>query len=200
MQAHNPSPVRIRASIAYSLLGLFALAAFSATADARSCRMMKPPAYMGAFPMPPMHRPMYGHMPQVTGHAAGMPVGADIISVAKRAGDFTILLTAVEAAGLTGLLRGDGPFTLFAPTDAAFKNLPEGALQELLADKAKLSAFLKYHLVPGRITAADILVKRTLPAASGQELPTGELSIIRADIHTRNGVVHVLDEVLLPSG
>lgn len=89
-----------------------------------------------------------------------------VVAIAKRAGDFGTLLTAVEAAGLTALLEGKGPFTLFAPTDAAFKKLPEGALQELLADKAKLTAILRYHVVPGRVAAADILSSQTLKTAS----------------------------------
>jgi len=124
----------------------------------------------------------------------------DILAVAKRSGSFSILLEAVETAGLGGLLAGDGPFTLFAPTDAAFENLPEGALQELLADKAKLTALLKYHLVPGRVSAAEILSSESLETASGQVLPTNDLGVVRADVPARNGVIHVVDKVLLPSG
>jgi uncharacterized surface protein with fasciclin (FAS1) repeats len=120
--------------------------------------------------------------------------------VAKRTGEFTTLLKAVEAAGLTGLLDGDGPFTLFAPIDAAFKELREGALEGLLADKTKLAELLKYHLVPKRVSAVEILTSRTLETAAGQTLPTGELSVIRADIPARNGVIQVVDEVLLPAG
>jgi uncharacterized surface protein with fasciclin (FAS1) repeats len=120
--------------------------------------------------------------------------------VLKRSGEFSTLLAAIDAAGLAGLLEGDGPFTLFAPTDAAFKKLPEGALEELLADKAKLTALLKYHLVPKRVTAVEILSSRTLETATGQELPTVDLSVIRADIAARNGVVDIVDTVLLPTG
>ena len=123
-----------------------------------------------------------------------------VIDVAKRAGSFATLLTAVDKAGLTALLEGDGPFTLFAPNEAAFADLPDGALQELLADKAKLTALLKYHLVADRVSAADVLTKRTLETASGQELPTSDLSVIRADIRAGNGIIHVVDKVLLPSG
>ena len=122
-----------------------------------------------------------------------------VVAVARRAGEFGTLLTAVEAAGLTALLEGNGPFTLFAPTDAAFKKLPEGALQELLADKAKLTAILRYHVVPGRVTAAEILSSQTLKTASGQNLPTGDLGVVRADIPAGNGIIHVVDKVLLPS-
>jgi len=98
------------------------------------------------------------------------------------------------------LLEGDDPFTLFAPNEAAFADLPDGALQELLADKAKLTALLKYHVVADRVSAADVLTKRTLETASGQELPTSDLGVIRADIRARNGIIHVVDKVLLPSG
>ena len=101
--------------------------------------------------------------------------------------------------GLTGLLEGKGPFTLFAPTDAAFKKLPAGTLQELLADKTKLIALLKYHVVPNRVTALQVLESRELSTASGQELPTSDLSVIRADITARNGMIHVIDRVLQPS-
>jgi uncharacterized surface protein with fasciclin (FAS1) repeats len=122
-----------------------------------------------------------------------------VVSVAKKAGNFTTLLAAVEKAGLTGLLEGNGPFTLFAPHEDAFAELPDGALDELLADKAKLTALLKYHLVTDRVSAADILTTSALETASGQELPTNDLRIIRADIKAGNGIIHVVDKVLLPS-
>jgi uncharacterized surface protein with fasciclin (FAS1) repeats len=127
-----------------------------------------------------------------------MTGGPTVLALARQAGAFGTLLTAIEAAGLTGLLEGDGPFTLFAPTDAAFQALPPGALPELLADKAKLTALLKYHLVAKRLTAAEILTSRSLETAAGQPLPTAELSVVRADIRARNGVIHVIDQVLLP--
>ena len=179
--------------------GILALASFSSSADARSCRTMKPPAFM-AMPMHPMYHPKQQGTYPGGKYMAWGKAGPSVIDVTRRAGDFTNLLAAVEKAGLAGLLEGEGPYTLFAPTDAAFKSLPEGALQELLEDESKLAALLKYHLVPGRITAADILVKQTLKAASGQELPTGDLGVVRADIRARNGIVHIVDKVLLPSG
>jgi uncharacterized surface protein with fasciclin (FAS1) repeats len=126
--------------------------------------------------------------------------GPTIIDVAERSGKFGTLLKALEAAELTALLEGDGPYTLFAPTDAAFDELPEGALDELLGDKAKLTALLKYHLVLGRISAAEILSSKTLETASGQALPTDGLGVVRADVRARNGVIHVVDKVVLPSG
>jgi len=155
---------------------------------------------MRAMPYPMYPYPMYQGTQAGPGYRAAMPAAPTVISVAKRAGEFGTLLTAVEAAGLTALLEGNGPFTLFAPSDAAFKKLPEGALQELLADKAKLTAILRYHVVPGRVTAAEILSSQTLKTASGQDLPTGDLGVVRADIPAGNGIIHVVEQVPLPSG
>jgi hypothetical protein len=181
------------------LLVLITLAAVTNTAEARSCGTMKPPGYMG-MPMHPMPRPMHRPKPYGVGYAGVQKGGPDVLAVAKRAGDFSTLLTAVRAASLDGLLEGDGPYTLFAPTDAAFEKLPEGALQELLADKEKLTALLKYHVVLGRVSAADVLSSKSLETASGQDLPTTDLGVVRADVRARNGVIHVVDKVLLPSG
>jgi len=134
------------------------------------------------------------------GYAPDLKAAPTLIDVAKRSGRFATLLSAVEKAGLTALLEGDGPFTLFAPSEAAFADLPDGALQELLADKVKLTAVLKYHLVADRVSATDVITKRTLETASGQQLPTSDLSVIRADVRAGNGIIHVVDKVLLPSG
>lgn len=191
--------VDTRPAIALSFLTLVALATFSGTVDARGCGMMKPPAYM-RMPPGPMHFPMHRGMRHGGGYASHMKAKSTVIDVARRTGSFTTLLAAVEKAGLTALLEGNGPFTLFAPNEAAFADLPDGALQELLADKTKLTALLKYHLVADRVSAVDILTKRTLETASGQELPTSDLSVIRADIRAGNGIIHVVDKVLLPSG
>lgn len=207
MKARTITGVDTRPVIAFSFLALGALAAFSGSAEARSCGMMKPPAYMG---MPPgsMQRPMRHPMPYPMnremryggGYAPTVKLGPSVIAVAKQAGVFDTLLSAVDEAELTALLEGDGPFTLFAPTDAAFEKLPEGALEELLADKKKLTALLKYHLVPARVTAAEIISTRTLTTASEQALPTAALSVTRADIRARNGIIHIVDKVLLPAG
>lgn len=151
-----------------------------------------------------MHRPIsHGEnktMPSGPECGIGMKPGPSVIAVAKRTGEFGTLLTAVEAAGLTGLLEGDGPYTLFAPTDATFQKLPEGALRELLSDKAKLTAVLKNHVVTGRVTAAKILESREVKTAGGEQLPTADLDVIRADIPARNGIIHVIDKVILPTG
>ena len=185
-------------AVAFSFLILVAFTLFSHNADARNCRMMKPPMYMGM----PMMAPQHHKLPKVMrhgGHIPGMQAGPDVIAVVRQAGSFSTLLAALEKAGLTGLLEGEGPYTLFAPTETAFESLPQGALDELLADRAKLTALLKYHVLPGRVSAADILTSGTLDTASDQTLPTASLSVIRADVRARNGVVHVVDKVLLPT-
>ena len=184
---------------AFLLLSVIALALYGGVAEARNCGLMKPPMFMG-MPMSPMPFPMQHGMPTGAAYGPAAKAGPSVVAVLKRSGEFSTLLAAIDAAGLAGLLEGDGPFTLFAPTDAAFKKLPEGALEELLADKAKLTALLKYHLVPKRVTAVEILSSRTLETATGQELPTVDLSVIRADIAARNGVVDIVDTVLLPTG
>lgn len=207
VKAETITGVDTRPVIAFSFLVLGALAAVSGAADARSCGMMKPPVYMG-IPPQSMKRPMHHPMPYPMnremrhggGYASTVKFGPSVIAVAKQIGVFDTLLSAVDEAELTGLLEGDGPFTLFAPTDAAFEKLPEGALEELLADKKKLTALLKYHLVPARVTAAKVVSSRTLKTASEQELPTTDLSVTRADIRARNGIIHIVDKVLLPAG
>jgi hypothetical protein len=191
-----------RPASALALLTFLSLAVIGNPAEARSCGMMQGPPGFAGMPMhsPMMHHGMRGPVPY-GGHAmTAMQPGPSVVAVAKGAGEFGTLLTALDAAGLTGLLEGTGPYTVFAPTDAAFKKLPPGALQELLADKAKLVALLKYHVVPGRISAAEILQSQELKTASGQALPTKDLSVIRADVPARNGIIQVVDSVLLPSG
>jgi hypothetical protein len=123
---------------------------------------------------------------------------ADIVGTAKAAGSFNTLLSALNAAELTTVLEGDGPFTVFAPTDAAFAALPEGTLEALLADKDKLAAVLKYHVVAGKMTASDVTAKSELDTVEGSKLPTGSISVAKADIMASNGVIHVVDKVLVP--
>ena len=123
----------------------------------------------------------------------------DIIETATAAGDFNTLIKAVVAADLYDTLRGEGPFTLFAPTDAAFAELPDGMLDELLADKDMLVAVLSYHVVPGRLTAADLLQQREFKTVQGQTLSISALKVVSADLETANGIVHVIDNVVVPS-
>ena len=184
----------------FATVSAVAFITFSSTADASGCGMMKKPGYLGM----PMHGPGYRGMHKGKSYPPmrrpESRAGANVVDVARAGGEFGTLLTALEATGLTGLLEGEGPYTLLAPRDDAFKKLPEGALQGLLSDTEKLVAVLKYHVLPGRVTAVDILQSRELKTASGQPLPTVDLSVIRADLPARNGVVHVIDKVLMPAG
>lgn len=132
---------------------------------------------------------------------------ADIVDTAAAAGSFTTLVTAVKAAGLVKTLKSKGPFTVFAPNDAAFAKLPPGTVDSLLKNKAKLAAILKYHVVPGRVLAADVSGKSlNVATAEGQKLSVNgtmgvmvnNAHVIQPDIQASNGVIHVIDTVLLP--
>lgn len=132
---------------------------------------------------------------------------SDIVDTAATAGQFKTLLAAAEAAGLVDALRGDGPLTVFAPTDAAFAKLPEGALAELLEDKAKLKSILLYHVVPGAVMAADVVKLQSAASLGGQHLRVttddkgvkiDDARVIKADIKASNGVIHVIDSVVMP--
>jgi len=131
---------------------------------------------------------------------------ADIVDTAVAAGSFTTLATALQAAGLVDTLKGDGPFTVFAPTDEAFAKLPAGTLEALLADPAKLQAVLTYHVVPGRVTAADVASLSSATTVQGAPIAidtsmgvrVNDAHVTQADVLTSNGVIHVIDTVLLP--
>jgi uncharacterized surface protein with fasciclin (FAS1) repeats len=130
----------------------------------------------------------------------------DIVDTAIEAGSFQTLVEAVQAAGLVDTLKGEGPFTVFAPTDDAFAKLPEGTLASLLADKAKLRAVLTYHVVPGKVMAADVVKLTRAETVQGQEISIDTSSgvkvdganVVKTDIVTSNGVIHVIDSVILP--
>jgi uncharacterized surface protein with fasciclin (FAS1) repeats len=132
--------------------------------------------------------------------------GKDIVEVASAAGSFSTLITAVEAAGLVDTLKGDGPFTVFAPTDEAFAKLPPEQLDALLADKEKLAAVLTYHVVPGRVMAADVVKLQSAKTVQGEsvKIAAGETvtvdgaTVVQTDIPASNGVIHVIDTVILP--
>jgi len=130
--------------------------------------------------------------------AARSVVKPDLVDTAVAAGSFNTLVQAVKAAGLVNVLKSDGPYTVFAPTDEAFAKLPEGALESLLADKEKLSKILKYHVVPGKLDANRVTSMNELPTAAGDKLPVGSIKIADTDIMTSNGIIHVIDEVLIP--
>ena len=130
---------------------------------------------------------------------AQLPAHEPDVETATAAGNFNTLIKAVVAADLYDTLRGEGSFTLFAPTDAAFAKLPDGTLDGLLADKDRLVAVLSYHVVPGRLTAADLLQQREFKTVQGQTLSIGALDVVSADIETANGIIHVIGNVMLPN-
>jgi uncharacterized surface protein with fasciclin (FAS1) repeats len=130
----------------------------------------------------------------------------DIVDTAVAAGNFTTLAKALQAAGLVETLKGAGPFTVFAPTDEAFAKLPAGTLDALLKDKAKLTAVLTYHVVPGKVTASQVSQLKEAKTVQGGSLTIGtsagvtvnNANVIKADVMASNGVIHVIDTVLLP--
>lgn len=135
---------------------------------------------------------------------------ADIVDTAVSAGQFETLVAAVKAAGLVETLKGDGPFTVFAPTDEAFAKLPAGTVEDLLKpeNKEQLVAVLTYHVVPGKIMSGDIAGNKTMvETVQGSKLSVDamdgvkvdEAKVITADIETSNGVIHVIDTVVLPN-
>jgi uncharacterized surface protein with fasciclin (FAS1) repeats len=142
--------------------------------------------------------------------SGGIARAADIVETAVSAGTFTTLVAAVQAAGLVATLKGPGPFTVFAPTDAAFAALPAGTLNTLLkpANKAKLVAILTYHVVPGKILSSALAGKIVTPKtvegetidinATGASVKVNDATVIKADVLADNGVIHVIDKVLLP--
>jgi len=133
----------------------------------------------------------------------------DIVDTAVGAGDFATLVAAVEAAGLVDTLKGDGPFTVFAPTDAAFAALPEGTVEALLKpeNKDQLVAVLTYHVVPGKVMSTDLVDDMTAATVQGSEITidldngvmVDQANVVAADIETSNGVIHVIDSVILPN-
>ena len=134
----------------------------------------------------------------------------NIVQIAAEAGSFNTLVAAVKAAGLAETLQGAGPFTVFAPTDAAFAKLPAGTVDALLADKQKLASILTYHVVSGKVMAADIVKTHGATPNTVNGLPldivvrdgkvfVNGAQVVTADIQASNGVIHVIDTVLLPT-
>ncbi len=133
----------------------------------------------------------------------------DIVDTAVAAGSFKTLTTALNAAGLVETLKGKGPFTVFAPTDAAFAKLPAGTVESLLKpeNKQKLTSILTYHVVAGNVKAADVVKLSSAKTLNGQSVMIKTLggkvfingaTVVKADIATTNGTIHVIDTVLLP--
>jgi uncharacterized surface protein with fasciclin (FAS1) repeats len=144
--------------------------------------------------------------------AAGVTVASQdtaqktIVDVAVSSDSFETLVTALKAADLVPALQGDGPFTVFAPTDEAFAKLPEGTLESLLADKEKLTAVLTYHVVPGQVMAADVAGLTSAKTLQGGDLAISTeggvkingANVVTTDVTASNGVIHVIDTVLIP--
>jgi len=133
----------------------------------------------------------------------------DIVDTAVKAGSFKTLATALTAADLVDTLKGKGPFTVFAPTDDAFAKLPEGTLQDLLKpeNKQKLTSILTYHVVPGKVMAADVVKLTKAKTVNGQSLTIkikdekvmiDSAKVLKTDIKCSNGIIHIIDTVVLP--
>lgn len=141
---------------------------------------------------------------------AGLAVAAsaaDIVDTAVSAGNFTTLVAAVKAAGLVDTLKGAGPFTVFAPTDEAFAKLPPGTVEGLLKDPAKLKDILLYHVVSGQVMAASVVKMKNAKTveggmvkihAMGGKVMVDNATVVKADIACDNGVIHVIDTVIMP--
>ena len=144
----------------------------------------------------------------VATQAPAMDKAKDIVDTAVEAGSFETLVAAVQAAGLVDTLKGEGPFTVFAPTDEAFAALPEGTVDSLLLpeNRDQLVAILTYHVVPGKVMSSDLTDDMTAATVQGSDimidLDNGvmveEANVVTADIETSNGVIHVIDQVILP--
>ena len=135
------------------------------------------------------------------------PHAVDILQTARAAGTLDTLVTAIDRAGLSDALEHDGPYTVFAPSDEAFARLPRGAVQSLLAAPETLADVVGYHLVPGRMTAADIARRISAETLQGEDLAISNNGAVRidgarfvsGDIEASNGVIHIIDRVLLPA-
>lgn len=134
----------------------------------------------------------------------------DIVDTAVEAGSFGTLVAAVQAAGLVDTLKGDGPFTVFAPTDEAFAKLPAGTVESLLKpeNRDQLIAILTYHVVPGKVQASDVVSLNRAKTVQGQEIMIqtsgsnvmiDNANVVATDVLASNGVIHIIDEVILPN-
>ena len=133
---------------------------------------------------------------------------ADIVDTAVSAGSFSTLVAAVKAAGLVETLKGEGPFTVFAPTDEAFAKLPAGTVEGLLKDLPKLKQILTYHVVAGKVMAADVVKLESATTVEGSDVKIdassggvkiNDSTVVTPDVETDNGVIHIIDTVLLPA-
>jgi uncharacterized surface protein with fasciclin (FAS1) repeats len=202
-----------RVLVGVAALGLVASACSNddSDTDAESPTTQAPAATAGAESATP------STMAPADSEASAPAAGGDIVDTAVGAGDFTTLVAAVQAAELEETLRGEGPFTVFAPTDDAFAALPAGTVDSLLADPtADLTDILTYHVVPGEVLAADVagLDGEAVTTVNGATFTVGvaddgavtltdgagnEVSVVATDVQADNGVIHVIDGVLLPA-
>jgi len=158
-------------------------------------------------PAPVKENPVETSMPKVDSTKAMEKTDGTIVDIAVANGNFKTLVAAVQAAGLVDTLSGPGPFTVFAPTDEAFAKLPAGTVDALLKDKEKLASILTYHVVSGKVMAADV-VKLTSAATvngqmvtikvDGETVMVDNANVVTTDIEASNGVIHVIDSVILP--
>ena len=132
-------------------------------------------------------------------------LAADIVDTAVAAGNFKTLVAAVQAAGLVDTLKGPGPFTVFAPTDEAFAKIPKAKLDALLKDKAALTKILTYHVVPGKVMAADVKAGKVKTVQGGMVtlstkggVKVNGAKVVAADVAADNGVIHAIDKVIMP--
>ena len=134
------------------------------------------------------------------------PGGKNIVDTAIAAGNFTTLVMALQTAGLVSTLNGTGPFTVFAPTDAAFAKIPNATLNALLANKTQLTAVLTYHVVPSKVMSTDLKNGMMIKTVQGENLTinttngvmVNNAKVVQADINCTNGVIHAIDTVLMP--
>ena len=140
-------------------------------------------------------------------NSSAMSHSKDIVDTAVGAGNFNTLVTALKEAGLVDTLKGEGPFTVFAPSDDAFAKIPADQLNALLGDKEKLTAVLTYHVVPGKVMASEVVKLDSAKTVQGQsvgiKVEDGSVfvdgaKVSTADIETSNGVIHVIDTVIMP--
>lgn len=150
-----------------------------------------------------------GGVATAANHGSHANHGSDIVDTAVAAGSFQTLVAAVQAAGLVETLKGEGPFTVFAPTDEAFAALPEGTVESLLLpeNREQLVAILTYHVVAGKVTAADVVNVDSAETVNGASITVtvsngtvkiDDATVIQADVMASNGVIHVIDQVILP--
>jgi uncharacterized surface protein with fasciclin (FAS1) repeats len=139
--------------------------------------------------------------------SAPSTASGSILEIARETGQFSTLVAALGRAGLAGALVNGGPYTVFAPSDEAFAKLPDGVVDSLLASPETLANVLSYHLVPGRMTVAEVATRRWAPTVQGEDLPVSNngavhvdgARVVSGDIEATNGLIHVIDRVLLPA-